>query len=99
MLATHVFKEFVVKDEPHSMARSGIDADAWHTIFEFPNGCRVSVVKGELAHADKEHPYEAYVTAGVVKTDWSNDPWGYLDEFDLIGLLRKIKEGEDTNGT
>ena len=96
MLARHVFKEFVVKDAPHHIANSSVlddYKDAWHTIFEFPNGCRVSVVSGSNFYTDETHPYEAYLTDGD-KTDWDGDPWGYLDEFDLIGLLRKIKEGE-----
>ena len=97
MLARHVFKEFIVKDEPHHMAKSNYDPDAWHTIFEFSNGSRVSVVSGEFAHSDENRPYEAYIISDV-KDDWSGDPWGYLDEFDLIGVLHKIKESEDLNG-
>jgi len=70
-------------------------AGSWQTIYEFPNGYRVSVVSGEIFYTDEHHPYEMMITNS---NDPNNDAIGHLDEFSLLSLLLGVMEKENING-
>lgn len=100
MLAKEILRAHVVKDEPHHIAKesktySSEYANAWHTTYKFPNGYEVSVVSGEIFYTDETHPYELMITNS---NDPDNDPFGHLDEFELLAKLVEIMEMEDING-
>lgn len=100
MLAKEVLKKYVVEDRPHHIAKesktySSEYADSWHTIYQFPNGYKVSVVSGKIFYTDEAHPYELMITNS---NDPNNDPFGHLDEFELLAKLVEIMEMEDRNG-
>lgn len=99
MLAKQILRKHVLEDRPHHIARDGIYseeyADAWHTIYQFPNGYRVSVVSGKIFYTDEDHPYELMITNSK---DPDNDAVGHLDEFELLAKLVEVMEMEDING-
>lgn len=92
MLAKEILKKYVTRDAPHAIVRDG---GAWQTVYQFPNGMKVSVVSGELFYTDESHPYELYITNS---NDPDNDPYGYLDEFELLAKLVEVMEMEVADG-
>lgn len=89
MLAKEILKDYVMRDGEHKVA------NGWQTIYEFPNGVRVSVVSGSMFYTDDSHPYELYITNS---NDPDNDAEGHLDEFELLARLMQIKEMEVADG-
>ena len=96
MLAKEILKKYVKYDEPHRIvSNTAIKGNAWQTMYQFPNGCKVSVVSGDVFYTDEYHPYELMVVENQSEEDV--DPYGYLDEFQLLAKLVEImgREGND----
>jgi hypothetical protein len=97
MLAKEILKKYVMHDEPHRIARdTALGKGAWQTIYQFPNGYRVSVVSGEMFYTDETHPYEMMVVNS--EKEYHAAPYGHLDEFELLAKLVEVMEMEDRNG-
>jgi hypothetical protein len=82
-----------VYDEPHRIASTALGGDAWQTVYKFPNGYKVSVVSGSMFYTDEGYPYEMMVLNGV-----DLDPYGHLDEFELLAKLVEVMERENKDG-
>lgn len=97
MLAKEILKKYVVYDAPHRLINETMLAgDAWQTMYQFPNSYRVSVVSGSMFYTDETHPYEMMVVNSEKEED--TDPYGHLDEFELLAKLVEVMEREDLNG-
>lgn len=84
-----IFKDLQFKGHP-TMGPGGSRA-----YMEFPNGYGISVVTGEYAYSDDEHPYEAAVLhEGRVcyDTPITDDVVGHLDEEGVTEIMKKIQE-------
>lgn len=76
---------------PHPVMGAG----GTRAYMEFPNGYEISVITGEYAYSDEDHPYEAAVLhEGRVcyDTPITDDVVGHLDEEGVTEIMKKIQE-------
>lgn len=67
---------------------------------DFPNGYGVSVVTGEFAFTDEDHPYElAIFKDGNIcyDTHITNDVIGHLTEEGVTEIMKKVQDLSVTN--
>jgi hypothetical protein len=78
-----------------------------HAVFEFDNGYKISVVKGEFASSTDEEPYEVLIYNGGEMVEGGYNPIGYcteekvtlimefLESINILHMLeRKLNKGE-----
>lgn len=63
-----------------------------HATMKFGNGYGISVITGEAAYTDLEHPYEA----AMINSDGHvvGEPRGHLTESDVTDFMKQIQEVE-----
>lgn len=84
--------KFTDRKSPYSM----IDSQA---LMFFDNGYGISVITGEGAYSDEDHPYEAAVLKGIqdkwlicYDTPITDDVLGYNTEKDITSIMKRIQE-------
>ena len=76
---------------PHPVMGAG----GTRAYMEFANGYGISVITGEYAYSDEEHPYEAAVLCGgaiCYDTPITEDVVGHLDEEGVTQIMKQIQE-------
>ena len=82
------FNDLIFKQHPNWM--SGTQAR-----MDFPNGYGISVITGEYAYSDNEHPYEVAVMEHgslCYNTPITDDVIGYLDADGVTEIMKQIQE-------